>query len=489
MHQKRPSEQIRGENELSKIYYHAQEEQRRNVHNGAIQTDISGMPSREVEQQEETSARESLFADFRKQFAGDEEHPLEHGRQATEGSPLPEHLKERLEQGTGFSMDDVRIHYHSDKPAELGALAYTQGADIFIGPGQEKHLEHELGHVVQQKQGKVRPTTHIEGIPVNDASDLEMTAERIGQGRVPQFCQENCGEAADDTYNDLEPVVQRMLFTNIMRDDKKFKINEDTDLGTLWAMACEYMGQKGQKKKRDGSHYNSINDYIKPLANVVWEGGSVEMSKGDSARVITHGNEPEGETPRYVSNARYGQIQGMDLGVFGIDGMDILPMSAEEVFEAIREATGVSIEDLLPGYCGMFDGKLTLLPQSGVVGVDSDIYSETVKELQKKGQTDSWNKFIYDTDFYTDKNEQTKEAGQWKRFGDLVASDDTIKEAFLAYQAKPENSQLAALLEALYFCMRDGYEELTAAVIARSREKGKPAIQKESLWKDLFSKR
>lgn len=279
MHQKRPSEQIRGENELSKIYYHAQEEQRRNVHNGAIQTDISGMPSREVEQQEETSARESLFADFRKQFAGDEEHPLEHGRQATEGSPLPEHLKERLEQGTGFSMDDVRIHYHSDKPAELGALAYTQGADIFIGPGQEKHLEHELGHVVQQKQGKVRPTTHIEGIPVNDASDLEMTAERIGQGRVPQFCQENCGEAADDTYNDLEPVVQRMLFTNIMRDDKKFKINEDTDLGALWAMACEYMGQKEQKKKRDEPHYNSIKDYIKPLANVVWEGGSIEMSR------------------------------------------------------------------------------------------------------------------------------------------------------------------------------------------------------------------
>ena len=67
---------MRGENDLSKIYYHAQEGQKRNIHDGAMQTDISGMPSREVEQQEETSARDSLFADFRKQFAGDEEGHL-----------------------------------------------------------------------------------------------------------------------------------------------------------------------------------------------------------------------------------------------------------------------------------------------------------------------------------------------------------------------------------------------------------------------------
>ena len=68
---------------------------------------------------------------------------------------LPDHLKSGIECMSGFSMDDVRVHYNSDKPGQLKALAYAQGTDIHIGPGQEKHLPHEAWHVVQQKQGRV----------------------------------------------------------------------------------------------------------------------------------------------------------------------------------------------------------------------------------------------------------------------------------------------------------------------------------------------
>ena len=35
--------------------------------------------------------------------------------------------------------------YNSDKPRKIGALAYTQGTQVHIGPGQERHLRHELG--------------------------------------------------------------------------------------------------------------------------------------------------------------------------------------------------------------------------------------------------------------------------------------------------------------------------------------------------------
>ena len=37
-------------------------------------------------------------------------------------------------------MDHVKVHYNSSQPAQLNALAYAQGSDIHIGPGQEKHL-------------------------------------------------------------------------------------------------------------------------------------------------------------------------------------------------------------------------------------------------------------------------------------------------------------------------------------------------------------
>ena len=66
---------------------------------------------------------------------------------------VPVQLRQVAEYLSGKDLSDVRVHYHSDKPARLGAAAYAQGSDIFIGPNQQVHLPHELWHVVQQKSG------------------------------------------------------------------------------------------------------------------------------------------------------------------------------------------------------------------------------------------------------------------------------------------------------------------------------------------------
>ena len=66
---------------------------------------------------------------------------------------LPDNLKTGMENLSGMSLGDVKVHRNSDKPAQLKAHAYAQGTDIHLGPGQEKHLPHEAWHVVQQKQG------------------------------------------------------------------------------------------------------------------------------------------------------------------------------------------------------------------------------------------------------------------------------------------------------------------------------------------------
>lgn len=93
---------------------------------------------------------------------------------------LPDNLKEGVESLSGFSMDDVRVHYNSDKPATVQALAYTQGTDIHIAPGQERHLPHEAWHVAQQMAGRVEPTTEVGGLPVNDNIELEQEADVMG---------------------------------------------------------------------------------------------------------------------------------------------------------------------------------------------------------------------------------------------------------------------------------------------------------------------
>lgn len=50
---------------------------------------------------------------------------------------IPSVMKKSFEQSSGFSFDDVRVHYSSEKPAQLHAHAYTQGNDVFVAPGQE----------------------------------------------------------------------------------------------------------------------------------------------------------------------------------------------------------------------------------------------------------------------------------------------------------------------------------------------------------------
>lgn len=77
-------------------------------------------------------------------------------------------------------MDDVKVTLNSDKPALLNALAYTQGAEVYVAPGQEKHLPHEAWHVVLQKQGRVQPTIKLQGINVNDNEMLEKEADVMG---------------------------------------------------------------------------------------------------------------------------------------------------------------------------------------------------------------------------------------------------------------------------------------------------------------------
>ena len=100
-------------------------------------------------------------------------------KQANE-TGLPDNLKSGMESLSGVSLDDVKVHYNSPKPATVQAYAYAQGNDIHLASGQEKHLPHELGHVVQQKQGRVKPTKNVGGIAVNDSKSLENEATQMG---------------------------------------------------------------------------------------------------------------------------------------------------------------------------------------------------------------------------------------------------------------------------------------------------------------------
>ena len=114
----------------------------------------------------------------------EEEKPAQ---RAANRTGLPDALKSGIEGLSGMSMDHVRVHQNSSKPAQLGAHAYAQGSDIHLAPGQAHHLPHEAWHVVQQAQGRVKPTMQMkEGVPVNDDAGLEREADVMGARALVQ---------------------------------------------------------------------------------------------------------------------------------------------------------------------------------------------------------------------------------------------------------------------------------------------------------------
>lgn len=102
-------------------------------------------------------------------------------RETKNNTGLPDNLKSGMENLSGMSLDHVKVHYNSPKPAAVQAHAYAQGSEIHLASGQEKHLPHELGHVVQQAQGRVSPTTSVGGMAVNDHPGLESEATKLGE--------------------------------------------------------------------------------------------------------------------------------------------------------------------------------------------------------------------------------------------------------------------------------------------------------------------
>lgn len=127
-----------------------------------------------------------------------EEEELMQGKSATQlredsdqaaanDTGLPDNVKAGIESMSGMSMDHVKVHYNSDKPAQLNALAYAQGSDIHVSPGQEQHVPHEAWHIVQQAQGRVNPTMQAEdGTQINDDNSLETEADTMG-AKAAQF--------------------------------------------------------------------------------------------------------------------------------------------------------------------------------------------------------------------------------------------------------------------------------------------------------------
>ena len=157
---------------------------------------LSGHPLQRVEDDEEEDVLQGkLSAPVQRVESEEDDDEVLQGKMAEpvpkNETGLPDNLKAGVESLSGYSLDDVRVHYNSSKPATVQALAYTQGTDI---------------HVAQQMAGRVSPTTNINGMPVNDNAALEHEADVMGEKAVSQ--RKKSGETVRTKA--CEPVVSQL---------------------------------------------------------------------------------------------------------------------------------------------------------------------------------------------------------------------------------------------------------------------------------------
>ena len=184
---------------------------------------------------------------------------------------LPDKLKSGVEHLSGLSMDDVKVHYNSDKPAQLNAHAYAQGTDIHIAAGQERHLPHEAWHVVQQKQGRVQPTMMMKGmVPVNDDQGLEKEADRMGAKAlqlkpfsIPDFKDEKSiqkkgviQKAPDEKKADLPEHVEVEKTA-----EEEIEFNIMSNINTLYHTTTRAGADKSILERIDPKFFNSSSRF------------------------------------------------------------------------------------------------------------------------------------------------------------------------------------------------------------------------------------
>ncbi|MDR7211102.1 DUF4157 domain-containing protein [Flavobacterium piscis] len=194
----------------------------------------------------------------------------------TNNTGLPDNLKSGIENLSGHSMDDVKVHYNSDKPAQLNAHAYAQGSEIHLASGQEKHLPHEAWHVVQQKQGRVKPTLQMKGkVNINDDAGLEKEADMMGERAIQMMVYQNVKQLRHVTLSKNSFTLQGKW---ILRNGHPVEVADNYDLQqdeTDFDMSLYF-----QQPRVIFNEGNKIGKYDKT--------GNLTFEDFDSSKIPTH---------------------------------------------------------------------------------------------------------------------------------------------------------------------------------------------------------
>ncbi len=267
---------------------------------------------------------------------------------------IPPQLKRRVEESSGFSLDDVRVSYHSDRPARLDARAYTQGNRVYIGPGQERHLPHELGHVVQQKQGIVRADTrHASGVKMNTDPVLERQADEIGRAmggsQAVQRMAVPDGPVQRNPFDkstDREPVgglpqtAHHIIPQNLLKAALAL-LSREQKRELYWCAGVPWMQKDSSGNFIETEQVSYINQYNETEEDyLIWPQGNLFYGPNTMIRAET------GEKEGFDYDARY-------MSVMEPDRFEKMKAIYSDLQSALKAGDGDGLFEILKAFYGL----------------------------------------------------------------------------------------------------------------------------------------
>jgi hypothetical protein len=149
-------------------------------------------------------------------------------RARANGQPLPDDLRNLMEQSFGADFSPVRVHTDSESDSfnrSLNARAFTTGYDLFFKRGEynpgssegQRVIAHELTHVVQQRGvSRLRVKPGAEEKTKREAGESDANGEKSASVRG-ETCKQNIAMKRQDI-----PLIQR-LNADEKKEIKTFK--------------------------------------------------------------------------------------------------------------------------------------------------------------------------------------------------------------------------------------------------------------------------
>ncbi len=114
-------------------------------------------------------------------------------------------LKSNLESNFNVSFSSTKVVPESPLPGKVKAKALAKSEEVHFAPGEFKPdtpagnevIAHEFTHVVQQREGRVKPTTSMNGVAINDDPALEAEAREKGKKFAEKEAEKQGGEGAN----------------------------------------------------------------------------------------------------------------------------------------------------------------------------------------------------------------------------------------------------------------------------------------------------